>query len=200
MNSSVQQVDYAFYYIIGIAILLLALITGAMIYFAIRYREQNHPNPKDIRGNLLLEIIWMVVPTIIAVSMFVVGWSAYTGLRNVPEGAIEINVYAQMYSWIFVYPNEKETENELVVPVGKPIKLNITSEDVLHGLFIPAYRIKVDAVNGMTTYAWFQAEKTGEHTVKCTEFCGVGHADMTAKLRVVPEEEYMKWLASDENE
>ncbi len=200
MNSSVQQVDYAFYYIIGIAILLLALITGAMIYFAIRYRQKKHPDPKDIRGNLILEIIWMVVPTVIAVSMFVVGWSAYTGLRNVPEGAIEINVYAQMYSWIFVYPNDKETENELVVPLGKPIKLNITSEDVLHGLFIPAYRIKVDAVNGMTTYAWFQAEKTGEHTVKCTEYCGVGHADMTATLRVVTEEEYIKWLESDEDQ
>jgi cytochrome c oxidase subunit 2 len=130
--------------------------------------------------------------------MFYYGWSSYTGLRNVPAGALEIEVTGQMYSWIFLYPNDKETENELVVPLGKPVKLNITSSDVLHSLFVPAYRIKVDAVPGMKTYAWFLPDKPGSYYMQCAEFCGVGHADMTATLRVVPEPEYEAWLENEE--
>ena len=130
--------------------------------------------------------------------MFYFGWSSYTGLRNVPENAIEIEVIAQQFSWIFVYPNDKETENDLVVPLGLPIKLNVTSTDVLHSLYIPAYRIKVDAVNRRYNYAWFLPDKLGSFFVQCTEFCGVGHAEMTATLRIVPLLEYEQWLEQDE--
>ena len=195
-----EQVDQAFLYITGISFALLFLITAVMVYFVIKYRRSKNPDPSDIRGNWLLETLWTIIPTIIALSMFYVGWSAYMGLRNVPPGALEIDVFAQQYSWIFVYPNDKETENELVVPQNKPVKLNITSEDVIHSLFIPAFRIKIDAVKGLKTYAWFLPDKNGTYDVQCTEFCGVGHADMTAVLRIVPEEEYQKWLETDEDE
>ena len=201
MNSNpASQVDQAFIYIIVFSFALLLLITAAMIYFVIKYRRSKNPDPSDIRGNWILETLWTVIPTAIALSMFYIGWNAYMGLRNVPPGAIEIDVYAQQYSWIFVYPNDKETENEMVVPVNKPIKLNITSEDVIHSLFIPAFRIKMDAVKGLTTYAWFMPDKPGQYYVQCTEYCGVSHADMTAVLRIVPEEEYQKWLETDEDE
>jgi len=102
-----------------------------------------------------------------------------------------------MYSWIFVYPNDKETENELVVPLGKPVKLNITSSDVLHSLYIPVYRIKVDAVKGMKTYTWFLPDKIGSYFIQCAEFCGIGHSDMTATLRVVTEDDYLLWLEQE---
>ncbi|MBF0257910.1 MAG: cytochrome c oxidase subunit II, partial [Desulfamplus sp.] len=151
----------------------------------------------DIRGDWKLEVIWTVIPTLIAMSMFWVGWSSYAGLRNVPKNALEIETIAQMYSWIFIYKNGKETDNELVVPIGRPIRLNVTSDDVIHGLFIPAFRIKVDAVPGVHTYAWFYPEKIGKFSVQCTEFCGIGHADMTAQLKVVTEDEYNEWLKSD---
>jgi cytochrome c oxidase subunit 2 len=193
-------VDQAFIYILGFSILLLTGITITMIVFVIKYRRSKHPEPEDIRGNWKLEVVWTVVPSIIALSMFYFGWSSYTGLRNVPEGAIEIQVTGQMYSWLFLYPNEKETENEMVVPLGKPVKLKVTSTDVLHSLYISAYRIKVDAVPGMHTYAWFLPDKLGSYFMQCTEFCGVGHADMTATLRVVPEMEYKNWLDTDEEE
>lgn len=193
----VERIDAAFFYIIGISIALLVMITVTMIWFVIHYRRSRHPVPADIRDNWKLELIWTLLPTAIAMSMFWVGWSSYTGLRNVPENAIEIATYAQMYSWIFVYPNDKETENELVVPAGTPVKLNLTSEDVIHSLFIPAFRVKVDAVPGVHTYAWFYPDKPGDYFVQCTEFCGIGHADMTAELRVVSPEEYEAWLQDD---
>jgi cytochrome c oxidase subunit II len=191
-------VDQAFLYILGFSFLLLLGITIVMIVFVIRYRRSKNPEPADIRGNWKLEVVWTVVPSIIALSMFYFGWSSYTGLRNVPQNAIEIEVIGQMYSWIFVYPNEKETENEMVVPLNKAISLKVSSSDVLHGLYIPAYRIKVDAVPGMKTYAWFRPDKLGTYFIQCTEYCGVGHADMTATLRIVTDAEYQKWLEEEE--
>lgn len=193
----VKQIDAAFIYIIGISLVLLGMITITMIWFAVKYRRSRNPVPADIRGNWKLEIIWTIIPTVIAMTMFWVGWSSYAGLRNVPKNALEIETIAQMYSWIFIYPNEKETDSELVVPQGRPIRLNITSDDVIHGLFIPAFRIKVDAVPGVHTYAWFYPEKTGRYFIQCTEFCGLGHADMTAVLRVVTQEEYEEWLETE---
>lgn len=190
----VKGVDIAFWYILGLSILLLTAITVVMIYFVIRYSRKNNPEPSDIRDNWMLEVVWTVIPTIIALSMFTIGWTSYLGLRNVPEGALEIDVIGQMYSWIFVYPNDKETEDELVVPEGKAIKLNITSEDVLHSFSLPAFRVKVDAVRGIETYAWFQADRVGEFDILCVEYCGVDHAYMTAKLKIIPEEEYLEWL------
>jgi cytochrome c oxidase subunit 2 len=195
--SSVQQVDTAFIVIIGISLVLLALITGVMIYFVIRYRRSRNPEPSDIRGDWRLEAAWTVIPALIALGMFYIGWDSYLGLRTVPKGALEVQVIGQQYSWVFIYPNEKVTVGELVVPGGKAVKLNIGSEDVLHSLYIPAFRVKVDAVPGMETYAWFQADRPGTFTILCAEFCGEAHADMTALLRIVPEEEYLAWLEQD---
>ncbi len=200
MPNPVAQVDQTFLYILGFSVLLLIVITVVMIYFVIRYRRSKNPDPSDIRDNWKLEIAWTIIPTVIALSMFYFGWSSYMGLRNVPPGAVEINVEAQMFSWLFVYPNDKESENDLVVPQGKPIKLNITSLDVLHSLFIPAYRVKVDAVKGMNTYVWFFADKSGKYDIMCAEYCGRDHSLMRAVLRIVPEEEYNAWLELDEDE
>lgn len=194
----VQGVDQAFWYILGISIFLLTGITVVMVYFVIRYRRSRNPVPSDIRDNYMLEIIWTIIPTLIALSMFWVGWKSYVGLREVPEDAIEVQVYAQMFSWVFVYENDKETENELVVPVGSSVKLNITSEDVLHSFYVPAFRIKVDAVRGMDTYAWFHADEIGEYDIQCTEYCGVDHYAMLGTLRIVEETEYEEWLEEDE--
>lgn len=199
-SNPAQGVDITLWYILAFSIVLLTLITAAMIWFVVRYRRDRHPEPADIRGNWILETVWLLVPTVIALSMFAIGWQSYIGLRDVPEGAIEIEVYAQMYSWIFVYPNDKETENELVVPLGSAVKLNITSEDVLHSFYLPSFRIKIDAVKGMETYAWFQADKLGVFDIQCTEFCGEGHYDMNAVLEIVHPDEYTAWLETDEED
>lgn len=196
--SPAHDVDLAFWYILGISLLLLFGITAVMVIFVVRYRRSRHPVPEDIRDNLALEIVWTVIPTLIALSMFYMGWKSYIGLRTVPEGAMEVEVTAQMFSWIFTYDNGRESENELVVPLGEAVKLNVTSMDVLHSLYIPAFRIKIDAVRGMTTYAWFQADEAGEYDIQCTEYCGTDHSAMTARLKIVPEQEYLAWLEAEE--
>ena len=193
----VQGVDQAFWYILGISTFLLFGITAVMVYFAVRYRRSRNPVPSDIRDNFALELFWTLIPTLIALSMFYIGWKSYIGLRTVPEGAIEVEVAAQMYSWLFTYENGKETENELVVPLGKPIKLNVSSLDVIHSLYIPAFRIKVDAVRGLDTYAWFLADEPGEYDIQCTEYCGTSHSEMTAKLKIVAEDDYQRWLETE---
>jgi len=194
----VLGVDRAFWYIFVVSAVLLTVITAVMIYFVIHYRRSKNPVPSDIRDNWKLEIIWTIIPTLIALSMFWVGWSSYTGLRSVPDDALEIEALGQMFSWIFVYENDKETENELVVPVDTPIKLNVESLDVLHSLFIPAFRVKVDAVKGFPTYVWFHPAKTGSYDILCAEYCGTEHSSMVAKLRVVSQEEYEAWLEEEE--
>ncbi|MFO7910699.1 MAG: cytochrome c oxidase subunit II [Desulfotignum sp.] len=194
----VTLVDRSFYFIIGFSFVFLFAITLVMVYFVIRYRRSRHPVSADIRGNWKLEIAWVFIPTVIALAMFVSGWQAYTGLRNVPEGAMEIEVIAQSFSWIFIYANGKETENEILVPVNMPVKLTITSADVIHSLFIPAFRVKVDAVKGIKTHAWFLPEKQGEYFFQCTEFCGVGHADMTGVVSVVSREAFDEWVEEDD--
>jgi cytochrome c oxidase subunit 2 len=198
LTDAVDRVDAVFLYILGISLVLLTLVTVVMIYFAIRYRRSRNPEPSDIRGNWMLETVWTVIPTILVLSMFYFGWQSYLGLRNVPEDAIEIGVIGQQFSWVFVYPNEKVAEYELVVPQGKPIKLNITAEDVNHSFFIPAFRIKMDAVPGMETFTWFLADEIGRYDVLCTEYCGVGHSAMRAILRIVPDSEYRAWLTEDD--
>lgn len=193
----VVGIDRAFWYILVVSAILLTGITVVMIFFVIRYRRDRHPHPADIRDNWKLELLWTVIPTLIALSMFAVGWKSYTGLRLVPAGAIQIRVLAQMFSWVFVYNNEKESENMLVVPEHTPIKLNIESLDVIHSLYLPAFRVKADAVKGLPTYVWFRSGDPGEFDILCAEYCGIDHAKMLAKLMVVPREQYEAWLEQE---
>lgn len=194
----VVGVDRAFWYIFIISIVLLTGITLAMIAFVIRYRRSRHPQPADIRGNWKLELLWTVIPTLIALSMFAIGWKSYTGLRTVPAGSVQIEVLAQMFTWIFVYDNDKESENLLVVPEHTPIKLNIESLDVIHSFYLPAFRIKVDAVKNFPTYVWFQTGEPGEFDIMCAEYCGIDHSQMLAKLKVVSRTDYDAWLAQED--
>ncbi len=194
----VTGVDQAFWFIFIISVVLLTGITAVMIYFVVKYRRSKHPDPADIRDNWKLETVWTVIPTLIALSMFWVGWDSYTGLRNVPANAIEVEALGQMFSWIFVYDNDKETENELVVPENTPVKINVESLDVIHSFFIPAFRVKVDAVKGFPTYVWFRTKAQGEYDILCTEYCGLDHSQMVATLRVVSQKEYETWLEEED--
>lgn len=194
MENVVRNVDRTFIYIIGISLVLLTVITAIMIYFVIRYRESRNPVSSDIRGNWPLELAWTVIPLIIAMSMFYLGWQSFLGLRNVPPGALNIDVQAMQFAYVFKYPNNKLSEGLCVVPLGRPVKFTITSEDVIHGFYLPTFRIKIDAIKGIKTYTWLYADKIGDYHIVCTQFCGTGHADMNALLRIVPSVEYEEWL------
>ncbi|MFH2000956.1 MAG: cytochrome c oxidase subunit II, partial [Planctomycetota bacterium] len=176
MENNVQNIDWLFWGILGFSVVMLTAITVTMIVFVVKYRQSVHPKASDIRGNWKVELIWTLIPTVIALFMFYFGWTSYMGSRTVPPNALPIDVVGVQYAWIFTYPNHKESEGLLMVPEKTPILLNITSDDVLHSLSIPAFRIKRDAVSGIKTYTWFYADKPGTYDIFCAEYCGLGHA------------------------
>lgn len=192
MENFAERVDNTFFYIAGISVFLLFSITVFMIYCLIRFNRRRNPMPADISENLYLEIAWTIIPIILVLSMFYYGWTGYRVLGKIPEGSMDVNVTARMWSWTFRYENGKESD-QLYVPAGKPVKLTITSMDVIHSLYIPALRIKQDAVPGMKTHLWFKADIKGEYDILCAEYCGLRHSYMLSKLIVMPEEDFLKW-------
>ena len=128
---------------------------------------------------------------------FIWGCILYYDFKNPPEDSLEIHVYGQMWSWEFVYKNGRKTTNELYVPQGRPVKLIMTSRDVLHSFYIPTFRIKQDLVPGIYTSLWFKANRKGKFHVFCAEFCGTGHSSMLAKVNVVSLEEWEEWLQDE---
>lgn len=192
-----QSVDPVFWYIVGISTFFLVLIVAVMILFVVRYGRRRHPVPtSQVSQNLVLELIWTVVPTVLAFSMFYYGWQGYLNLRRAPENSLEVTVTGRMWSWLFEYPNGR-TSSKLYVPVGKPVKVNIRSVDVLHSFYIPAYRVKRDAVPGMDNMVWFTATHPGSFDIFCTEYCGTGHAAMITTLEALPEHEFTEWYTKE---
>ena len=194
-----KVVDNVFLYILVICIFLLGLITFLMVYFVIRYRREKHPQPADIEGSTWLEITWTVIPTLIVLTMFYYGLTGFQFLKKVPAGAMAVKVIARQWSWLFQYENGIQ-DPELRVPVGKPVKLLLTSVDVIHGFYVPAFRIKQDAVPGMTNYLWFQPTETGTYDVMCSQYCGLEHSHMLSKVIVLPEKEFEKWYEGQKKE
>lgn len=192
--TTTEEVDFVFFLLFGISGFMLVGITATMIYFIIRYHRSRNPRPTSrVAYNVPLEVTWTVLPTIIVLAMFWYGWQGYLALANVPKDALPVKVVARMWSWSFEYPNGK-TSDKLVVPVGRAIRVDITSADVLHSFFIPAFRVKKDAVPGMTTHVWFRTPGVGSYDIFCAEYCGVGHSDMMSTVEAVSEEEYRRWL------
>ncbi|ORJ59845.1 cytochrome c oxidase subunit II [Geothermobacter hydrogeniphilus] len=190
-----DAVDPVFWFILGISGVILLAITATMIWFVIRYRRSRCPEPtSQCDGNLTLEVIWIVVPTIIVLAMFYYGWAGYLALRQVPPDAMEVTATARMWSWDFEYANGRHSDR-LYVPVGRPVKVRLLSKDVLHAFFVPAFRIKRDTVPGMENYVWFVADEQGSYDIFCAEYCGVGHADMHTTVEAVPPAEFEEWLA-----
>jgi cytochrome c oxidase subunit 2 len=190
---AVASVDRTFLFIFGVSVAILVGITAAMIWFVFRYSRKRNPRPADFDGNLLAEILWTVLPTLLVLGMFFSGWSSYRALRDVPPGAMEVKVAARMWSWSFEYANGKKS-NVLWAPLGEPVKLSMQSSDVIHGFFAPAFRIKQDVVPGVTTYAWFKADQPGDYDVFCSVYCGLQHAKMLTTIKAVPREEFAAWL------
>jgi cytochrome c oxidase subunit 2 len=194
-----RVVDNVFLYILIICVFLLGLITFLMVYFVIRYRRERHPQSADIEGSTWLEVTWTVIPTLIVLTMFYYGLTGFQFLKKVPEGAMVVRVIARQWSWLFQYENGAK-DPELRVPVGRPIKLILTSQDVIHGFYAPAFRIKQDAVPGMTTYLWFQPTQAGTFDVMCSQYCGLEHSHMLTKIIALPEEEFIKWYQGKKEE
>lgn len=188
-----RNVDLVMLYIVGISFLLFAIVIVAMIYFVVRYNKKRNPVATNIHGNTMLEIVWTAIPVVLVLTMFYFSYWVYDTSREIPEDAYEIGVEAKMWAWKFTYPNGK-TSDTLFVPQNKNIKFNITSIDVNHSFYIPAFRIKEDAVYGRNNYFVLKPEKIGSYDIACAEYCGLNHSLMYTKMVVVPQEDFTLWL------
>jgi cytochrome c oxidase subunit 2 len=189
-----KGVDNAFLFIFIISMIFLVGLTAMMIWFIIRYNRKRHPKPQQINDNMKLEVTWTIMPLVLVLVMFYYGYVVFKPMREVPEGTMEVKVTGRMWSWNFEYENGKISDT-LVLPVQKPVKLNLFSPDVIHSLYIPAFRIKEDMVPGQNNYMWFIPNNEGTYDILCAEYCGLRHSFMEAKTRIVSEEEFIKWLA-----
>ena len=195
----VQTVDSVMLFIVIISLIFLLGITATMIYFVFKYNRKKGVKPVDIHGSILLETIWFIIPAILVMAMFYYGFIGYKEFTTVPEDALEIDVTGRMWDWDFVYENGMNLDT-LFVPLNKSVKLNMISADVNHSFYIPAFRIKMDVIAGTTHYLVFKPEKEGSYNVACAEYCGLQHSAMYTKVVVMPEDEYMAWYNSMNND
>jgi len=170
-----------------------------MIYFVIRYRKAKHPKAVQIRDNNILEITWTVIPVILVLLMFYYGYIAYHPMDNPPKDAMQVRVTAKMWAWSFEYEGNKQSDI-LVLPVNKPVNLNLRSLDVIHGLYIPDFRVKQDVVPGKENTLWFIPQIEGEYYILCSAYCGLRHSFMESKVKVVSDEEFKKWLSEQSSQ
>ncbi len=191
-----SEVDALFYFVYWISIFFLAVITFGTIYFAVKYRRKGKRDQltSGPHGHTGLELTWSVIPTLIVLVMFAWGFQVYLKMNVIPKDALEIKVTGYQWAWIFDYPEGFNTGGELVVPVNKPVKLLMSSLDVLHSFYVPAFRVKMDVLPNRYTSIWFEAMYEGEFQVFCTEYCGKSHSDMLAMVKVVSQTDYEKWL------
>jgi cytochrome c oxidase subunit II len=191
-SNYVSTFDTAFFSVIGVSIILLIGITLLMLYFVFKYNRKKNKVAADIEGNTKLEIIWTVIPTILVLVMFYFGWAGWRPIHNPPKNGLNVITIARMWNFSFVYENGKQSA-ELVVPVGVPVKLKLQSLDVLHSVFIPAFRIKEDIVPGREKLMWFIPQKAGSYDLYCAEYCGLRHSYMGANVKAVTQAEFDKW-------
>lgn len=203
LSNIANQVDFAFLFVFALDAIVLIGNTIFMIWCCVRFSRKRNPVATNIHGNVGLEIIWTVIPTILVMMMFVVGLN-YNKESQAPDDAMRVKVMGWKWSWAFTYDNGKENDSMkiytgqtvpvLKLPVGKPVVLEMTSQDVLHSFYIPAFRVKRDVQpGGRISTMWFVPNKTGIYEVFCAEYCGEAHSKMYAKVEIVSQSEFDAW-------
>jgi cytochrome c oxidase subunit II len=191
-SPSGKVVADVFIYVGVISVALLVLITFLIIFFLVRYRRSKHPEPSDIRGATWLEIAWTVLPTILVLTMFYYGLTGFQSLKTIPKGAMKVKVISSMWVWRYEYENGVKSD-VLRIPAGKDVVLMLTSLDVIHSFYVPAFKVKMDAVPGMENRLFLKPTRAGTYDVLCAEYCGLRHSYMLSKVEVLPEEEFQRW-------
>jgi cytochrome c oxidase subunit 2 len=198
-SRSTGQIDAVFIFIAVVSLFFFLLVEGLLIYFAVRYRRKKASEDlatSDVTSNFILEVVWVLIPSLVVIAFFTYGYMVYRDVTTEAPGSSEIHVVAQQFSFEFKYPDGRTGTGELRVPARTPVKLIMTSKDVLHGLYLPDYRLKQDIVPGQYTYLYLHPDKEGTYDIFCTEYCGVGHSTMRAKLIVMPPGEYAQWASA----
>jgi len=199
-STTAERVDFLFHAVTGISIFFFVLITVVLLYFVWKYRARTgHAAQASADHNQKLEITWTVIPLLIVIWIFWEGFTGFLDLQTPPANAYEVQVLGQKWKWLFTYPNGVVDDN-LHVPPDEPVRLVMTSQDVIHSLFVPDFRIKRDAVPGRYEREWFQAKEPGEYQLFCAEYCGTSHSAMLAKVIVHRSRpEFDRWLADAGN-
>ncbi len=195
-STAASEVDALYIFLGALTVVFSILIAGAIVYFAVKYRRRSPQDlPRPVEGALKLEIVWSVIPFIISMGIFAWGTSIYFKQYRMPAEAMEIYVVGKQWMWKFQHIEGQREINELHVPLGRKVKLTMTTEDVIHSLYIPAFRTKMDVVPGKYTRLWFEATKPGRYHIFCAEYCGTNHSGMIGSIEVMEPPDYQAWLA-----
>jgi len=190
------DVDHLLYFLLAVAVFFTLLIFGAIFYFAIRYRRRSEQElPRHVHTGLALEIVWSVIPFGLTMIMFTWGASIFFKESRPPDDALPIYVVGKQWMWKLQHPEGQREINELHVPMGRAIKLTMTSEDVIHSFFVPAFRTKQDVVPGRYSTTWWKPTKPGKYHLFCAEYCGTKHSGMIGWIYVMEPQDYQKWLS-----
>jgi cytochrome c oxidase subunit II len=197
-STMAPRVDALYFFLVGLTAFFSLLIAGLIVTYAIRFRRK-HPSSVGARihGGTVLEITWTVVPFLITMVIFVWGASVFFAMSRPPDETLNIYVVGKQWMWKFQHLDGKREINQLHVPVGRPVKLIMTSEDVIHDLFVPAFRVKADVVPGRYTQLWFEPTTPGTYRLFCAEYCGTKHSGMIGEVTVMEPKEFQAWLSGD---
>jgi cytochrome c oxidase subunit 2 len=196
-STAAAGVDLIYFVLVGLSIIFAALVFSFIIFLAVRYRASaNVDRSNPISHSNRLEFLWSFIPLVLGLAIF--GWSAhaYFNLYRAPADAMEIYVVGKQWMWKIQHPEGKQEIDELHVPIGQPVKLIMTSEDVIHSFYVPAFRIKQDVLPGRYTSIWFQATETGRFHLFCAEYCGANHSRMIGSIVVMEPVDFEKWLST----
>ncbi len=194
-STMAERVDHLFFFLCVVTGAMAVLVTLLIIYFAFRYRRraEDETTPR-ITGNDPLEWFWTIAPLFVFLVMFLWGASIYTSVAQPPPDAPEVFVVGKQWMWKIQHPDGQREINELHLPVGRPVKLILTSEDVIHDFFVPAFRTKIDVIPGRYVQTWFHPTKVGRFHLFCSQYCGTSHANMVGSVVVMERDEYRDWL------
>ena len=195
-SSQAGRVDALFVMIACIGGFFFFLTQGMLIYFAVKYRRRVPGRDNEtptITDHPLLEFLWILIPSLVVVAIFYYGWQVYTDQRIPFAGETEVHVTGKQWMFEVKYPDGRTAINEIRVPAGKPVKFLLSASDVLHGFYLPDFRVKMDMIPGRVTTLWVQPERPGSYQIFCTVYCGTGHSNMLATLVVMPQAEYAEW-------
>jgi cytochrome c oxidase subunit 2 len=194
-SSMSGHVDALYFFLVAMAAFFTCLVAGLILYFAVRYRKDRNPHATQIHGSTALELLWTGIPLAIVMMIFV--WSAVIFFMQTrpPAGAMEIYTVGKQWMWKFQHTEGQREINELHVPAGRDVRMIMTSQDVIHDFFVPAFRIKADVLPGRYTSTWFHATVPGRYHLFCSQYCGTNHSAMVGEVVVMEPADYERWAA-----
>jgi cytochrome c oxidase subunit 2 len=196
-STMAPRVDALYFFLVGLTSFFSLLIAGLIVFYAVKFRRRT-PDAVGARisGGLVLELTWTIIPLVVVAVIFVWSASVFVAIARPPDDTLDVYVVGKQWMWKFQHPSGAREINELHVPVGRAVKLIMTSEDVIHDLFVPAFRVKADVLPGRYSHLWFEATKPGTYQLFCAEYCGTKHSGMIGRVVALQAEEYQSWLST----